>query len=44
MTVEVALIISVLSVGFGIWSTITNIKRNEKTDTKADAVCTKHNY
>lgn len=37
MTVEVALIISVLSVGFGIWSGLSNVKRNEKNDTKADA-------
>lgn len=37
MTIEVALVISVLSVGFGIWSSVTNVKRNEKTDTKADA-------
>lgn len=36
MTVEVALIISVLSVGFGIWSGLSNVKRNEKNDTKAD--------
>lgn len=37
MTVEVALVISALSVGFGIWSGISNTKRNEKNDTKADA-------
>lgn len=37
MTVEVALVVSVLSVGFGIWSGMSNMKRNEKTDTKADA-------
>lgn len=37
MTIEVALIISVLSVGFGIYQGISNIKRNEKSDTKADA-------
>lgn len=37
MTVEVALVISVLSVGFGIWSGFSNVKRNEKNDTKADA-------
>lgn len=36
MTVEVALVISVLSVGFGIWSGLSNVKRNEKNDTKAD--------
>lgn len=37
MTVEVALVISVISVMFGIWSGVTNIKRNERNDTKADA-------
>lgn len=37
MTIEVALLISVISVAFGIWSGVTNIKRNEKNDTKADA-------
>jgi len=37
MTVEVALVISIISVVFGIWSGVTNIKRNEKNDTKADA-------
>ena len=36
MTIEVALLISVISVAFGIWSGVTNIKRNEKNDTKAD--------
>lgn len=37
MTIEVALVISVLSVGFGIYQGILNIKRNEKNDTKTDA-------
>ena len=37
MTVEVALVISGLSVAFGIWSGVSNVKRNEKNDTKADA-------
>lgn len=37
MTVEVALVISIISVVFGIWSGVTNIKRNERNDTKADA-------
>ena len=37
MTVEVALIISVLSVWFGIWSGLSNVKRNEKNDIKDDA-------
>ncbi|HHX62119.1 MAG TPA: hypothetical protein GX707_15630 [Epulopiscium sp.] len=37
MTVEVALVISFLSVGFGIWSGLSNMKRNEKNDTRNDA-------
>ncbi len=37
MTVEVALVISGLSVAFGIWPGVSNVKRNEKNDTKADA-------
>lgn len=37
MTIEVALLISVLSVGFGIWAGLSNIKRNDKNDAKADA-------
>lgn len=37
LTIEVALLISVISVAFGIWSGVTNIKRNKKNDTKADA-------
>lgn len=37
MTIEVALLISGLSVGFGIWSGITNNKRNEKNDNKSEA-------
>ena len=37
MTIEVALVISIISVVFGIWSGVTNIKRNEKNDTKANA-------
>ena len=36
MTIEVALVISIISVVFGIWSGVTNIKRNEKNDTKTD--------
>lgn len=37
MTIEVAVLISVLSVGFGIYQGISNIRRSEKSDTKADA-------
>lgn len=37
MTVEVALVISFLSVGFGIWSGVSNVRRNEKNDTRNDA-------
>lgn len=37
MTIEVALIISFVSVAFGLWSGMVNIKRNAKNDTKADA-------
>lgn len=37
MTVEVALIISIISVAFSVWSGLSNIRRNEKHDTKADA-------
>ncbi|MPM28496.1 hypothetical protein SDC9_75022 [bioreactor metagenome] len=37
MTIEVALLISGVSVAFGIYQGVTNLKRNEKTDVKADA-------
>ena len=37
MTVEVALVISVVSVVFGVYQTISNLKRNEKVDAKNDA-------
>ena len=36
MTIEVALLISGVSVAFGIYQGVTNLKRNEKTDVKAD--------
>lgn len=36
MTVEVALLISGVSVAFGIYAGVVNLKRNEKADTKAD--------
>lgn len=37
MTIEFALLLSALSVAFGIWSGITNIKRNYRNDSKSDA-------
>jgi len=37
MTIEVALVISGISVAFGIYSGICNLKRNEKADAKNDA-------
>lgn len=37
MTIEVALVISALSLAFGIYSGISNMKRNSRNDTKADA-------
>ncbi len=36
MTVELALLISIISVTFGIYSGIVNIKRNYKKDTEED--------
>lgn len=36
MTIEVALLISGISVAFGIYAGVVNLKRNEKADTKAD--------
>ena len=37
MTIEVALVISVISVMFGVYQGLSNLKRNEKADTKRDA-------
>ena len=37
MTVEVALVISVLSVSFAIYSGVSNLKRNQKADDKNEA-------
>lgn len=37
MTVETALLISVVSVVFGIYQGIANLKRNQKTDDKNEA-------
>ena len=36
MTIEVALLISGVSVAFGIYTGISNLKRNQKNDTKQD--------
>lgn len=36
MTIEVALLISGVSLAFGIYSGITNMKRNQKVDTQKD--------
>ena len=36
MTIEVALLISGVSLAFGIYSGIANMKRNSKTDTKQE--------
>lgn len=37
MTVELALVISIVSVGFGLLSGILNLRRNQKTDDKNEA-------
>lgn len=37
MTIEIALLISGLSLAFGIYSGIVNMKRNSKNDSKRDA-------
>lgn len=37
MTIEVALLISVISVSFGIYSGVMSQKRNDKQDSKKDA-------
>lgn len=37
MTIEVAILISAVSVAFGIYSGIANMKRNHTSDAKADA-------
>lgn len=36
MTVELAVVISVISLGFGIYSGVANLKRNSRNDTKMD--------
>lgn len=37
MTIELAMLISVISVVFGLYQGATNLKRNSKVDTKTDA-------
>ena len=37
MTIEIAILLSVLSFAFNIWSNMTNIKRSERSDTKTEA-------
>ena len=37
MTVELALVISIVSVGFGLLSGILNLRRNQKADDKSEA-------
>jgi hypothetical protein len=36
MTIEVAMLISGVSLAFGIYTGITNLKRNQKSETKQD--------
>jgi peptidoglycan hydrolase CwlO-like protein len=37
MTIEVALLISVVSVSFAIYQGVANLKRNQKTDERSEA-------
>ena len=37
MTVEVAILVSAVSLGFAIYSGVTNMKRNKATDDKKEA-------
>jgi len=37
MTIEVALVISAISLTFGIYSGLSNMKRNQKTDNQKEA-------
>lgn len=37
MTIEVALVISAISLAFGIYQGVSNLKRNNKQDAKADS-------
>ena len=37
MTIEIALIISAVSLGFGIYQGVSNLKRNDRQDNRAEA-------
>lgn len=37
MTVEIALVISAISLGFAMYSGVSNLKRNNKQDAKSDS-------
>lgn len=37
MTIELTILISVISISFAIYSGVSNLKRNQKIDTKTDA-------
>lgn len=37
MTIEIALVISAISLAFGIYQGVSNLKRNNKQDAKADS-------
>ncbi len=37
MTIEIALIISAISLGFGIYQGVSNLKRNDRQDNRAEA-------
>lgn len=37
MTIEIALLLSALSLAFGVYAGVSNLKRNERTDNKTDA-------
>lgn len=37
MTIEVALVLSAISLAFGIYQGVSNLKRNNRTDAKTDA-------
>jgi len=37
MTIEIALVISAISLGFAIYSGVSNLKRNNKQDAKSDS-------
>lgn len=37
MTIEAAIVISVISLAFGIYQTVSNLKRNERIDNRSEA-------